>query len=71
MTIDDLAVMVQNGFSETARKIDLDSFRDEVNGRLDNVETRLDRIENLILTDHRSRIERLEDTCRVLETSRK
>ncbi|PJA84159.1 MAG: hypothetical protein CO145_02060 [Candidatus Nealsonbacteria bacterium CG_4_9_14_3_um_filter_37_13] len=53
ITIEDLARMVQKGFLETAK-------RDEVNKRFDKVEARLERIEKLILADHRRRIERLE-----------
>lgn len=53
VTIDDLARMVQKGFLETAK-------RDEVNKRFDKVEDRLERIEKLILADHKRRIERLE-----------
>lgn len=33
-----------------------------VDKRLDGVDVRLDRIENLLLRDHLNRIERLEDT---------
>jgi len=53
ITIEDLARMVQKGFNETAKK-------DEVNKRFDRVENRLEKIEKLILAEHRRRIERLE-----------
>jgi len=53
ITIDDLVRMVQKGFLETAK-------RDEVNKRFDKVEDRLERIEKLILPDHKRRIEKLE-----------
>lgn len=46
ISIDDLAVMVQKGFAETATKHDLKSMRFEMNERFD-------RIEKLILTDHK------------------
>ena len=53
ITIEDLARMVKNGFEETAK-------RKEVNLRFDEVENQLNKIEKLILTDHKRRIERLE-----------
>ena len=49
ITIEDLARMVKNGFEETAK-------RNEVNSRFDIVENRLDKIEKLILADHKRRI---------------
>lgn len=60
ITIDELAMMVQRGFNETAKKTDVDMRFDGVDKRLDKVEKRLDRIEKLILSDHKERIERLE-----------
>jgi archaellum component FlaC len=53
ITIDDLAAMVQRGFRDTARQTDVDK-------RFDAIDERLDRIEKLILADHKRRIERLE-----------
>ena len=60
ITIEDLARMVKNGFEETAK-------RNEVNSRFDIVENRLDKIEKLILADHKRRIERLEDEMKELK----
>ncbi|MFA5392617.1 MAG: hypothetical protein WC306_03000 [Candidatus Paceibacterota bacterium] len=60
ITIEDLARMVKNGFEETAK-------RDEVNSRFDIVENRLDKIEKLILADHKRRIERLEGEMKELK----
>ena len=37
-TIDDLAVMVQKGFSETATKSELKSLKFEMNQRFDKIE---------------------------------
>lgn len=54
VTIEDLARMVQKGFEDTAKKIDMDA-------RFDVVEKRLDRIEKFLLEEHRRRIEKLED----------
>ncbi|HEY4511418.1 MAG TPA: hypothetical protein VJH55_01110 [Candidatus Paceibacterota bacterium] len=59
--IEDLAVMTQNGFNE---------LNGEMNKQFEEVNIRLDRIENLILTDHRNRLERLEDRMRIVETVR-
>jgi len=53
ITIDDLAKMVQKGFLETAKK-------NEVDKRFDIVESKLEKIEKLVLADHKRRIERLE-----------
>jgi len=53
ITIDALARMVKKGFDETAK-------RGEVNERFDKVENRLDKIEKLILSEHKRRIEKLE-----------
>ena len=53
ITIDDLARMVNKGFEGTAKS-------KEVNVRFDKIDNRLDRIEKLILADHKRRIEKLE-----------
>jgi len=53
VTIDELARMVAKGFEETAKA-------KEVNSRFDAVEKRLERIEILLIEEHRRRIERLE-----------
>jgi hypothetical protein len=60
ITIDTLARMVQKGFSETSK-------RDEVNKRFDIIENRLEKIEKLILADHKRRIEKLEIEVRELK----
>jgi hypothetical protein len=60
ITTEDLARMVQKGFEETAK-------RNEVNSRFDIIENRLDKIEKLILADHKRRIERLEDEMKELK----
>ena len=76
MTIEDLAKMVKLGFDEVGKHLrDHDKRFDTIEERLDRVEVRLDRVEKkvdviddrvqrielLLLTDHRKRIERLED----------
>jgi len=60
ITIDDLARMIQKGFLETAKKT-------EVNKRFDTVENRLERIEKLLIAEHRRRIEKLEIDVRELK----
>lgn len=60
ITIDDLAVMVQKGFEETAK-------REETNTRLDKIEDRLETIEKLLLVDHSQRIEKLETEVKELK----
>lgn len=74
ITIDDLARMVQIGFNETAKQKDMDKrFKsvDEhfklVDERFDSVEERLARIENILILDHRRRIERLEGEMKELK----
>ena len=53
ITIDDLAVMVQKGFADTATKDELKSMRIEMNRRFDWLEDR-------VLASHQKRIEKLE-----------
>jgi hypothetical protein len=60
ITIDELARMVAKGFVETAKMT-------EVNLRFDKIDGRLDKIEKLILADHKLRIERLEDEVKYLK----
>jgi len=60
VTTEELAAMVQRGFSETAKKADMDRGFAVVNERLD-------RIEQLILEDHRRRIEWLESEMKNLK----
>jgi len=67
-TIDSLAIMTQNGFVEIDKKFE--EQREYMDDRFDGVELRLDRIENLILTDHTQRLERLEDRMRRFEVSK-
>jgi hypothetical protein len=52
-TFNDMAIMVQRGFEETAKKI-------EVGARFDEMDKRFDKIENMILIDYLRRIEKLE-----------
>lgn len=63
ITIEDLAGMTQRGFADNAVRFDA------IDKRFDKMDDRFDHIEHLILTDHRNRLERLEDKMRVLETA--
>lgn len=77
VTIDSLAQMVARGFDSMDKRFDsmdkrfdqVEGRLDKVEGRIDKVEERFDRIENLLIRDHAYRIERLEDTVRVLQTA--
>ena len=60
ITINDLAAMVQKGFADTVTKNEFRSMKSEIVQRFDNVDKRFDKIEKLILADHKKRIERLE-----------
>jgi len=60
ITIDDLTRMVQKGFLETAK-------RAEVDKRFDKVDDRLERIEKLLIAEHRRRIEKLETDVKELK----
>lgn len=60
ITIEDLARMVNKGFDKTAKKDDIDGQFKLVDKRFDKIENRLEKIEKLILADHKRRIERLE-----------
>jgi archaellum component FlaC len=62
ITIDELAVMVQKGFADTATKNDIK----DINKRLDVMVTkaemnrRFDGLEDRVLASHQKRIEKLE-----------
>jgi hypothetical protein len=55
-TIDDLARMITEGFQSTAGKEDIR----KVEVRLDGVESRLGKIENLLMEEQKRKIEHLE-----------
>lgn len=60
VSIEDLARMVQKGFEETAKANDINLRFGEVDERFDEMDKRFDKIENILITDHQRRIERLE-----------
>jgi len=53
LTLDDLALMINRGFEETAKKA-------EVDRRFDKIEHRFERFEKVILADYERRLKRLE-----------
>ena len=60
-TIDDLAQMVQMGFQDMGGRMDiLQSDVHALKSNMSDVQEQLDRIEKLVLVDHKHRIERLE-----------
>lgn len=59
ITIESLARMIKKGFDETAKK-------EEVNRQFYQINERFDRIEKLILANHKRRIERLEEEMKEL-----
>ena len=70
ITIDDLAVMVQNGFTEA--KEDINKRFEQVDKRLDVMVTkaemnrRFDGLEDRVLASHQKRIEKLEAEAKEL-----
>lgn len=59
VTNEELARMIAKGFEGTPTK-------QEMNDRFDKVEVRLEKIERILLEDHRRRIEKLEDQVKEL-----
>ena len=62
-TIDDLARMINEGFKTTATKEDIN----RVEVRLDGVESRLGKIENLLMEEQKRKLENLEARMKRLE----
>ena len=60
ITIGDLAVMVKKGFDETAKKEDVDVRFNNIDERLDKLESNVEEIRNLILASHKRKIEKIE-----------
>jgi hypothetical protein len=57
ITINDLVVMVQKGFNDVSSKMATKGDLNELKGEMNQC---FDKIEKLILADHKKRIERLE-----------
>jgi phage gp16-like protein len=65
MTIDDLAVMTQRGFDVNHTEFKhIRGNLGDMSGELGKMNTRLDRIENLLIRAHDQRLDRLEDQMR-------
>jgi len=60
ITIDDLVAMVQKGFGETAKKLDMETGFKMVNDRLD-------KIENILIKQQNDKIEKLEERMHKIE----
>ena len=60
-TIDELAIMIQSGFRDTARKIDVEELRKDMENNFKKVDARFDIIENKLIARHEREIEHLRD----------
>ena len=65
VTIDDLALMVQGGFSDLRTEMDerfnaMDEKFSVVDERFNNIELKIDGVRNIIVIDHGKRIAKLE-----------
>lgn len=65
ITTNELAIMIKNGFDQTATKED---FQD-LEKRIDNVDTRLDRIENILISSINNHLDRPEDKMLKVEAT--
>ncbi|MBI5004833.1 MAG: hypothetical protein HZC04_01445 [Candidatus Lloydbacteria bacterium] len=66
MTIEELVQMTQRGFEDIIAKM---ATKADVNKRFDVIDTRLDRIEYLLVGGLSNRLEMLEDKMRIVQTS--
>lgn len=67
-TIEELARMIHEGFKSTATKEDVTQLRNEMTELRGEMKTRFDKIEKLILEDHKRRIENLEKELKELKS---
>ena len=67
ITIDQLAQMINEGFKSTATKEDVAALRSAMDHKFEAVESRLDRIEHLILEEQKRKVEDLEQRMKKLE----
>jgi hypothetical protein len=67
MTIETLAAMINEGCKTTATTEDIKALEERVNTRFDGIESRLGRIETLLLEEQRRKIEHLETRMKNLE----
>jgi hypothetical protein len=66
-TSDQLAAMIQEGFKSTATKADLTALEERVNTRFDGIDSRLGRIEQLLLAEQKREIADLQKRLKRLE----
>ena len=67
ITIAQLAVMINEGFKSTASKEDIKELRSQMNQKFEAVESRLGRIEHLLMEEQKRKIEDLENRMKRLE----
>ena len=67
ITIEQLAEMVNKGFKDTASKEDIKALEERVSSRFDGIDSRLDRIEHLLLAEQKREIEDLKKRMKRLE----
>jgi hypothetical protein len=67
ITIDQLAKMINEDFKTTASREDVATLQSETNQKFEAVESRLDRIETLLLEEQKRKIENLETRMKKLE----
>ena len=63
ITIDELAIMINNGFEKTSTKdqfLGLEKKVDKLEMRFGKLEGRFDKLEKIILSDYGDRIDKLE-----------
>lgn len=65
ITIDNLAVMVQRGFADTATKAEFNSLKKSMEAGFKAVNTRLDKLQNDRIEKLEKRMERLEDALAI------
>jgi len=65
-TIEDLAIITQKGFASVDEKIE--NLDDKVDNLTIEMNTRFDRIENILIRAHENRLDKIEDDIRILKT---
>lgn len=69
ITTEHLARMIAKGFTETAKKVDVDQLRADMDAGFNKMESRLDRVETLLTIDYKRRIEKLETEMKELKNA--
>lgn len=65
ITTDDLAVMVQKGFADTATKTELNSLKKGVEAGFRSVNQRLDKLQSVRIEKLERRMKRLEEVLAI------